>query len=42
MLDEELELKGMVTTGSGKVGQGTLIKLPIQLKATKSFVREAR
>ncbi len=42
MLDEELELKGMVTTGSGKVGQGTLVKLPIQLKATKSFVREAR
>lgn len=42
MLDEELELKGMVTTGSGKGGQGTLVKLPIQLKATKSFVREAR
>jgi hypothetical protein len=42
MLDEELELKGMVTTGSGKVGQGTLVKLPIKLKVTKSFVREAR
>jgi hypothetical protein len=40
MLDEELELKGNVTSSAGKVGEKTIIKMPIQLKATKSFVRD--
>lgn len=41
MLDEQLELKGNVTTGSSKAGESTKVKLPIQLTATKSFVRDA-
>ncbi len=39
MLDEKLELKGMVTTRSRKPGESTTVNLPIRLKATKSFVR---
>ena len=42
MLDEELELTGTVTTSTGKTGEATRVKLPIRLKATKSFVRETR
>jgi hypothetical protein len=40
MLDEELELKGNVTSSAGKVGEKTVIKMPIQLKASKSFVKD--
>jgi hypothetical protein len=42
MLDEELELSGSVTSSTGKTGELTTVKLPIRLKAAKSFVREAR
>ena len=41
MLDELLELKGTVTTGSGRVGESTAAKLPVKLVVTKSFVRDA-
>lgn len=41
MLDESLDLKGTLTTGaSPSAGESTTVKLPIQLTATKSFVRE--
>lgn len=41
MLDEQLELKGTVTTGASKAGESTKVTLPIRLTATKSFVRDA-
>ncbi len=41
MLDEELDLKGTVTTSTGKAGETTTVKLPIHLTATKSFVRDS-
>lgn len=40
MLDESLELKGTITTTSSKAGEKTLMKLPVRLVATKSFVRD--
>ena len=40
MLDEQLELKGTVTTCTSKPGESTKVKLPIRLTATKSFVRD--
>ncbi len=39
MLDELLELKGTITTNSRKAGETTQMKLPVHLRATKSFVR---
>ena len=41
MLDEELNLKGTVSTTTGKAGESTKVTLPIRLSATKSFVRDA-
>ena len=38
MLDESLELKGTLTSNSGKAGESTKLKLPISLLVTKSFV----
>ena len=39
MLDESLILKGTVTSSTGSATQSTKLTLPIELKATKSFVR---
>jgi hypothetical protein len=41
MLDESLELKGVVVTSSGKPGDSKKVTLPIQLSVTKSFVKAA-
>lgn len=41
MLDELLELKGTVTSGSSKPGETTRVKLPVSLVVSKSFVRDA-
>lgn len=41
MLDESLELKGVVTTASRKGGEATTAKLPVRFSATKAFAREA-
>lgn len=40
MLDEQLELQGTVTTRARKAGESTEVKLPVKLRATKSFVRD--
>lgn len=40
MLDESLELKGVITSSSSKPGESTKVKLPVRLTATKSFVRD--
>lgn len=39
MLDERLELRGTVISSSRKGGESTTVKLPVQLTATKSFVK---
>lgn len=39
MLDESLELKGTVTTGTSKAGESAKVILPVRLTVTKSFVR---
>jgi hypothetical protein len=41
MLDESLELKGVLTTSSSKPGESNKVKLPIRLTATKSFVKDS-
>lgn len=40
MLDESLELKGTVVSGTATVTESTKVKLPVQLRVTKSFVKE--
>ena len=41
MLDEQLELKGTVTTSTIKPGESTTkVKLPVRLVATKTFVKD--
>jgi len=40
MLDEELELKGTVTSRSSKPGESTKVKLPVRLTAMKSFIKD--
>jgi hypothetical protein len=40
MLDESLELKGVITSSSSKPGESSKVKLPVRLTATKSFVRD--
>jgi hypothetical protein len=42
MLDEQLDLNGTVTSSSSKPGETTKVTLPIQLKVTKSFVKEGK
>lgn len=42
MLDEQLDLKGTVTSSTSKAGESTRITLPVQLKVTKSFVKESK
>ena len=39
MLDESLELKGVVTSSSGRVGDSKKATMPVSLVVTKSFVR---
>lgn len=41
MLDESLELKGVITSNSSKPGESSKARLPIRLTATKSFVRDS-
>ncbi len=41
MLDEQLELKGTLTTRASTPGNSTKVKLPLRLSATKSFVHDA-
>jgi hypothetical protein len=40
MLDEQLQLKGTVTSKTSKAGDVTMATLPISLTATKTFVRD--
>lgn len=40
MLDEELELKGILTTSSSKPGESTRLKLPVRFTASKTFVKD--
>ena len=40
MLDEELELKGTVTSSSSKPGESTKVTLPVRLTAMKSFTKD--
>ncbi len=40
MLDESLELKGTINTTRRKGGDTTVVKLPVKLVATKSFLKE--
>jgi hypothetical protein len=41
MLDESIELKGVIITSSGKPADSKKLTLPVSLRVTKSFVREA-
>jgi hypothetical protein len=40
MLDEELNLTGILTTETRKPGESTKVRLPVRLTASKSFVRD--
>lgn len=40
MLDEALELKGTLITGTSRPGASSKVKLPIRLTVTKSFVKD--
>lgn len=40
MLDESLELKGVIVSSSGKPGDSRKVTLPVNLAVTKTFVRE--
>ena len=42
MLDEQLELKGTLTTSTSQPGTATKVKLPIRLTATKSFIQDGQ
>jgi hypothetical protein len=39
MLDEELELEGIIVTSTGKPGDMKKVTLPLSLVVTKSFVK---
>lgn len=39
MLDESLELKGVIVTSTGKPGESKKVTLPVSLVVTKSFVK---
>jgi hypothetical protein len=39
MLDESLELKGVIVTSTGKLSDSRKVTLPVHLVVTKSFVK---
>ena len=40
MLDERLDLKGVIVTSSGTLNDSKKVTLPVELVVTKSFVKD--